>query len=72
MSTVWKGDELVGEITSGAMGYRCNKFVALSVLRTDCLEPGTNLEVEVFGDRRAAIVTGDEAAWDPQNERLRA
>jgi dimethylglycine dehydrogenase len=54
------------------MGYRCNKFVALSVLRTDCGAPGTALEVEVFGERRPAIVTGDDAAWDPQNERLRA
>ena len=72
MSTVWKGDEVVGEITSGAMGYRSNKFIALSVVRTDCLEPGTALEVEIFGERRAATVTGDEAAWDPQNERLRA
>ena len=72
MSTVWKGDEIVGEITSGAMGYRTNKFVALSVIRTDCGEPGTALEVEVFGERRAAVVTGDEALWDPQNERLRA
>ena len=40
MSTVWKGDEIVGEITSGAMGYRSNKFVALSVVRTDCLAAG--------------------------------
>ncbi|MEC7141218.1 MAG: FAD-dependent oxidoreductase, partial [Pseudomonadota bacterium] len=72
MSTVWKGEEIVGEITSGAMGYRTNKFVALSVIRTDCGEPGTALEVEVFGERRAAVVTGDEALWDPQNERLRA
>ena len=72
MSTVWSGDEIVGEITSGAMGYRSNKFVALSVIRTDCIEPGTALEVEIFGERRAAMVTGDEALWDPQNERLRA
>ena len=72
MSTVWKGDEVVGEITSGAMGYRTNKFVALSVIRTDCGAPGTELEVEIFGERRAALVTGDDALWDPQNERLRA
>ena len=65
-------ERVVGEITSGAMGYRTNKFVALSVIRTDCGEPGTALEVEVFGERRAAVVTGDEALWDPQNERLRA
>ena len=72
MSTVWKGDEIVGEITSGAMGYRANAFVALSVVRIDCQQPGTKLEVEIFGERRPAVVIGDDAAWDPQNERLRA
>ena len=33
MSTLWQGDTLVGEITSGAWGYRVNASVALAMLR---------------------------------------
>ena len=35
-------------------------------------EPGTTVEVEIFGDRFKAIVQNDEPLWDPKNERLRA
>jgi dimethylglycine dehydrogenase len=33
---------------------------------------GTELEVEIFGDRRPAIVQPDGPLWDPGNDRLRA
>ncbi len=46
--------------------------VALGMLRADLAEPGTALEIEVFGTRYPAKVQGDGALWDPQNERLRA
>ncbi|MEM6668913.1 MAG: FAD-dependent oxidoreductase [Pseudomonadota bacterium] len=72
MSIVWKGDEIVGETTSGAWGYRVNASVALAMLRADCAEPGTELEVEIFGERMKAVVQKDEPLWDPQNERLRS
>jgi dimethylglycine dehydrogenase len=42
------------------------------MLRADLTAPGTEVEVEVFGERRAAVVRGDGAVWDPSNERLRA
>jgi dimethylglycine dehydrogenase len=34
--------------------------------------PGTELEVDIFGDRRPAIVQPDGPLWDPGNDRLRA
>ena len=72
MSTIWKGDEVVGEVTSGGWGYRIDKSVALGMVRADCNEAGTELEVEIFGERRKARIEADQPLWDPKNERLRA
>ena len=72
MSTLWQGDTLVGETTSGAWGYRVNASVALAMLRPDLTEPGTELEVEIYGERRRAVVQQDQPLWDPENERLKA
>ena len=33
MSTLWKGEDVVGETTSGAWGYRVNASIALGMLR---------------------------------------
>ena len=72
MSTLWQGDTLVGETTSGAWGYRVNASVALAMLRPDLTQPGTELEVEIYGERRRAVVQQDQPLWDPENERLKA
>ena len=72
MSTLWKGDEVVGETTSGGWGYRIDKSIALGMLRADLAAPGTQVEVEIFGERVPAEVQPDQPLWDPQNERLRA
>ncbi|WP_299694262.1 FAD-dependent oxidoreductase [uncultured Tateyamaria sp.] len=72
MSTIWSGDTVVGETTSGAWGHRINASVALGVVRTDLSTPGTSLEIEMYGKRYAATVQPDQPLWDPQNERLRA
>ncbi|MEM5474085.1 FAD-dependent oxidoreductase [Hoeflea sp. AS60] len=72
MSTLWHDGVVVGETTSGGWGHRIGKSIALGMLRADLAEPGTRLEVEIFGDRFAATVEADEPLWDPKNERLRA
>ena len=72
MSTLWKGDEVVGETTSGGWGYRVDKSIALGMVRTDFAEPGTELEVEMYGGHYKATVQKDEPLWDPGNERIRA
>lgn len=71
MSTIWHGDEVVGETTSGDWGYRINASIALGVVRTDLSEAGTALEVEMYGQRYKAVVQPDQPLWDPANERLR-
>ncbi|MDA8587000.1 FAD-dependent oxidoreductase [Rhodobacteraceae bacterium] len=72
MSTLWHNGEVVGETTSGAWGYRVNKSIALGMLRVDLAQPGTEIEVEIYGERFKARVEEDAPLWDPNNERLRA
>jgi dimethylglycine dehydrogenase len=71
MSTLWHGGETVGETLSGGFGHRVDKSIALGMLRADLAEPGTRIEIDIFGERFAASVH-DGALWDPQNQRLRA
>ena len=63
---------MVGETTSGAWGYRVNASVALGMLRTDLTEPGTEIEVDIYGERCKAVVQPDGPLWDPENKRIRA
>jgi dimethylglycine dehydrogenase len=72
MSTVWNGDEVVGETTSGDWGFRVNKSIALGVVKTELATPGTELEIEIFGARCKAVVQEDQPLWDPANDRIRA
>ncbi|MCB5409787.1 GcvT family protein [Pseudogemmobacter faecipullorum] len=72
MATIWNGDEVVGEVTSGYFGHRVGKCIGLCMLRSDLNVPGQALEVEIFGERRRAEVQADEPLWDPKNLRIRA
>jgi dimethylglycine dehydrogenase len=72
MSTLWHDGQVVGETTSGGWGYRVNASIALGMLRADLAQPGTEIEVDIFGERCRAVVQPDQPLWDPENERLRA
>ena len=72
MASVWAGDTIVGEVTSAAWGYRVGACVALAMIGAEHSEPGNALQIEIFGERRPAVVQGAGPLWDPKNERLRA
>jgi len=72
MSTLWHDGQIVGETTSGAWGYRVNASIALGMIRADLAVAGTEIEVEIYGERRKAVVQPDQPLWDPENERIRA
>ncbi len=72
MSCIWQGDQIVGETTSGAWGYRVGKSIALGMIKAELANPGTELEVEIYGQKYRAVVQEDQPLWDPANERLRA
>jgi dimethylglycine dehydrogenase len=71
VSIVWRGGRRVGLVTSGGYGYRLKRSIALAYVHTDLAVPGTELEVEILGERRRAVV-GREPLYDPDNLRLRA
>ncbi len=72
MSCVWSGGEIVGETTSGGWGHRVNKSIAYGMIRPDLATPGTELEVEIYGQKCRAVVQEDQPLWDPENARIRA
>lgn len=72
MATVWHGDTVVGEVTSGGWGHRINASIALCMLGTECAVAGTKLEIEIYGQRYPAEVQPNGPLYDPKNERIRA
>jgi dimethylglycine dehydrogenase len=66
---IYRDGELVGRATSGGYGFRVNKSLALGLVRTDCADIGTALEIEILGQRYAATVI-PESAFDPDNKAL--
>ena len=71
VSIVFSRNQPVGLVTSGGYGYRLKQSIALAYVRTDLAVPGTELEVEILGARRRAVV-GREPLFDPDNARLRS
>ncbi len=72
MSTIWHDGKIVGELTSGYYGHRVGACIGLGMLKTEVNQPGTAVEVEIFGQRYPATVQADQPLWDPKNERIRA
>lgn len=72
MSAIWKDGEIVGETTSGAWGYRVGASIALGMIRPDLSLAGTEVEIEIYGEKCRAVVQEDQPLWDPANERLRS
>ncbi|WP_288441618.1 FAD-dependent oxidoreductase [uncultured Pseudomonas sp.] len=67
---IFQGDEMVGLTTSGAYGYRVEKSLALGFIRRDLVGPGTQLSIEILGERCPAIVTRN-CVYDPTGARLK-
>jgi dimethylglycine dehydrogenase len=70
-ATVFKGSERVGIVTSGGYGHRIGRSIALAYVRRAQAAAGTGLTIEIYGDRRPAMVAA-EPLYDPQNVRIRA
>ena len=61
----------VGTTTSGGYAHHLGKSLAIGYVRSDLAEDGTELALDILGERRPAVVRCD-ALYDPQNERLRS
>ena len=62
--------ELVGRVTSGGYGYTVERSIGYAYLPSSAAEPGTGVEVEIFGDWIAGSVA-EEPLFDPAGERVR-
>ena len=54
--SVWYGERVVGHTTSGAFGATVGRSLALAYVPTELTQPGTEVCVELLGDRRRAVV----------------
>jgi 4-methylaminobutanoate oxidase (formaldehyde-forming) len=65
------GGEIVGRVTSGGYGYTVERSIAYAYLPPEQAEPGTAIEVEIFG-RWIEGEVATEPLFDPKGERVRA
>ena len=68
---VLKGDRRIGYVTSAGFGYTVGRSIAYAYLPTEHAEVGTGVEVEYFGRRYPATVSG-EPLYDPGMTRLKS
>ena len=68
---IYKDGLLVGRATSGGFGFRTNKSLALSLVQVQHGAVGSQLEIEILGQRYRATVI-DESPFDADNQRLRS
>src|SRR5690606_5476347 len=53
---VYHGERIVGTLDAGGYGHTMDVGLALAYLPVALAEPGTELAVEILGERRAAVV----------------
>ena len=63
--------DMIGRATSGCFGHSIGKSLALAYVKKGNGTIGTELEVEILGERRPARVI-NESPCDPENQKLRA
>ncbi len=63
------GGEILGRVTSGGYGYTVERSIAYAYLPGE-LPAGTAVEVDIFGEWVAGIIT-EEPLFDPKGERVR-
>ena len=67
---VFASGEIVGRLRSGGYGYTVSKNIAFIYLPLGLAKEGTPLEVEVFGERVAAVVAAG-VLYDSKGEKLK-
>ena len=66
-----KTGRMIGRATSGYYGHCLQKSLAIGYARTEFAAPGTELSIEILGERKPATVL-PESPYDPENLELRA
>ncbi len=67
---IYENGEMIGRCTSGGYGWRVRKSLALGMVSPAFAAAGTEVEIEILGERRRATVIA-ESPYDAGNEVLR-
>jgi len=65
-----RGGRMIGRATSGYYGHCLRKSLAIGYARAEYAQPGTQLTIEILGERKQATVLR-ESPYDPDNLDLR-
>ena len=68
---VFANGEAIGWITSGGYGHRIEQSLALAYVPTSLAQAKNELEVEILGERRPAVIA-ERAPYDPAGTRMRS
>jgi 4-methylaminobutanoate oxidase (formaldehyde-forming) len=63
--------EIIGWVASGGYGYSVAKSIVFAYLPLEYTRPGTELEIEFFGELVCAVVE-QSPLWDPKGERIKS
>jgi 4-methylaminobutanoate oxidase (formaldehyde-forming) len=64
-------EQIIGWVATGGYGYSVEQSIVYAYLPIDYTKPGTEMEIEFFGERvRAEVV--QSPLYDPRGERIRA
>jgi dimethylglycine dehydrogenase len=72
MASVFANGERVGEVLSAAYGYRVDAAIAIAMLDAGSAVAGTEVDVEIYGQRLIGTVQNTPCLWDADNARIRA
>ncbi|HEX4388111.1 MAG TPA: FAD-dependent oxidoreductase [Steroidobacteraceae bacterium] len=61
---------MIGRATSGYYGHHVRKSLAIGYVRAEFAQPGSELAIEILGEKKPAIVL-PESPYDPENLALR-
>ena len=67
---IWRGDEIVGFVTSGGYAHYVEASLALGFVPRALVAEGEAFEIEILGERRPARVVA-RPLFDPDGERMR-
>jgi 4-methylaminobutanoate oxidase (formaldehyde-forming) len=65
------GEDIIGWVASGGYGYSVAKSIVYAYLPVEYSKPGTELEIEFFGEKQVAVVE-KSPLLDPKGERIRS
>ena len=68
---VYHENKIVGVVTSGAYGFRTNKSLAFAYVKSNLAKDGTELFIEIQGQKRKAKIL-NSPAYDSENKKLRS